>query len=63
MIRLVRLLPMLVLLGGVPAGAHEPHKPAAPAGSTSPAAAAIPLPAGWSESRPPAAAEIGRAHV
>ena len=56
MIRLVRLLPMLVLLGGVPAGAHEPHKPAAPAGSNSPAAAAIPLPAGWSESRPPAAA-------
>ncbi|MEO7794935.1 MAG: hypothetical protein ABIV06_09200 [Thermoanaerobaculia bacterium] len=36
--------------------AHGPHKPAPPAASAAPSAAAIPLPVGWSDSRPPAAA-------
>lgn len=45
-----------LLLSAGPLAAHEPHKPAAPVPANAPAAAPIPLPAGWSESRPPAAA-------
>ena len=55
MLRLVLLLPLLVLANGAVAQAHGPHKPA-PETAKSPAAAPIPLPAGWIESRPPAAA-------
>lgn len=48
--------PLLLLFSAGQLLAHEPHKPAAPAGSAVAAAAAIPLPAGWVESAPPAAA-------
>jgi hypothetical protein len=44
---------LLLLASAGPILAHEPHKPAAPAG---PGAAAIALPEGWVESRPPSAA-------
>jgi hypothetical protein len=46
----------LPLLVGAPVLAHEPHKPAPPAQENGTPAAAIPLPAGWVESPPPAAA-------
>ena len=48
--------PLLLLFAAGQLLALEPHKPAAPAGSAVAAAAAIPLPAGWVESAPPAAA-------
>ncbi|MBP9823511.1 MAG: hypothetical protein KBF21_04740 [Thermoanaerobaculia bacterium] len=54
--RASRFLPLLILLSLAPLPAHEPHKPALPAGSAAVAVAAIPLPEGWVESRPPAGA-------
>lgn len=55
MIRKLRFVPLLLTIAG-PLAAHEPHKPAAPAGPTQAPAAAIPLPAGWVEIAVPAAA-------
>ncbi len=45
-----------LLLSAGPLAAHEPHRPATSVPANAPAAAPIPLPAGWSESRPPAVA-------
>jgi len=53
-IRSLRFLPMLLLANVTSLAAHEPHKPAAPAAPVAVALTAIPLPAGWVESRPPA---------
>ena len=61
--RASRFLPLLILLSLAPLPAHEPHKPALPAGSAAVAVAAIPLPEGWVESRPPAGAGRDRKSV
>lgn len=46
----------LALLAGAPVLAHGPHQPAPPVPEEGTRGAAIPLPAGWVESPPPAAA-------
>jgi hypothetical protein len=52
--RTFRFLPPLLLASLVPLAAHEPHKPAPEAGSAAVPVAAMALPEGWVESRPPA---------
>lgn len=52
--RVLRCLALLIPASLVPLTAHEPHKPAPPVGSAAGAVAAMPLPEGWVESRPPA---------
>ncbi len=49
-------LAMAGLLFSNPLAAHEPHKPVPPSGTAALAVAAIALPEGWVESRPPAGA-------